>query len=39
MAKMFFIDTLRWLFFPEQCRHCTDPPCILLCSRFLDEGV
>ncbi|MCP4348914.1 MAG: formate dehydrogenase [Desulfobacterales bacterium] len=19
---------LRWLFFPEQCRHCTDPPCL-----------
>ena len=21
-------DTLRWLFFPEQCRHCVDPPCM-----------
>jgi len=19
---------MRWLFFPEQCRHCTDPPCM-----------
>ena len=19
---------LRWLFFPEQCRHCTEPPCL-----------
>ncbi len=21
--------TLHWLFFPEQCRHCIDPPCLL----------
>ncbi|MDY6852310.1 MAG: 4Fe-4S dicluster domain-containing protein, partial [Thermodesulfobacteriota bacterium] len=20
---------LNWLFFPEQCRHCIDPPCLL----------
>jgi formate dehydrogenase iron-sulfur subunit len=20
--------SMRWLFFPEQCRHCTDPPCL-----------
>lgn len=21
-------DKLQWLFFPEQCRHCVEPPCI-----------
>lgn len=21
-------NKLRWLFFPEQCRHCTEPPCL-----------
>ena len=21
-------ENMRWLFFPEQCRHCTDPPCM-----------
>lgn len=20
-------EKIKWLFFPEQCRHCTDPPC------------
>lgn len=21
-------DKMKWLFFPEQCRHCVDPPCL-----------
>lgn len=23
-------DKLNWLFFPEQCRHCIDPPCMMV---------
>ena len=25
---------LRWLFFPEQCRHCVDPPCKMTADMY-----
>jgi formate dehydrogenase iron-sulfur subunit len=28
MKEVVVDDKLRWLFLPEQCRHCIDPPCL-----------
>ncbi len=28
MREKVIDGTLQWLFFPEQCRHCIDPPCV-----------
>ena len=28
MKEVVIDDKLRWLFLPEQCRHCIDPPCL-----------
>ena len=33
---------LKWLFFPEQCRHCVEPPCLCMADNpaaiFKDEA-
>lgn len=31
--------TLRWLFFPEQCRHCVTPPCKLAADAFIPGAI
>jgi len=31
--------TIRWLFFPDQCRHCVDPPCKELVETYTPDGV
>ncbi|ACV67529.1 4Fe-4S dicluster domain-containing protein [Desulfohalobium retbaense] len=28
-----------WLFFPEQCRHCVDPPCKLTADMYDDKAI
>ena len=30
---------LRWLFFPEQCRHCVDPPCKMVADMYDREAI
>jgi formate dehydrogenase iron-sulfur subunit len=30
---------LKWLFFPEQCRHCVDPPCKMVADGFNEGAV
>ena len=38
LVRMREVETdgkLRWLFFPEQCRHCIDPPCL---ETAMDES-
>ncbi len=32
-------DHLRWLFFPEQCRHCVDPPCKMVGDGYNDQAI
>lgn len=28
-----------WLFFPEQCRHCTEPPCKMTADTYDDQAI
>jgi len=28
-----------WLFFPEQCRHCTEPPCKMTADAYDDQAI
>ena len=30
---------LDWLFFPEQCRHCIDPPCLYTAEIYTDGAI
>lgn len=30
---------LRWLFFPEQCRHCVQPPCKIVADMYDPEAI
>lgn len=30
---------LRWLFFPEQCRHCNDPPCKMTADMYDSQAI
>jgi formate dehydrogenase iron-sulfur subunit len=30
---------LKWLFFPEQCRHCVDPPCKMAADMYDREAI
>ena len=30
---------LRWLFFPEQCRHCLQPPCKMVADMYDPEAI
>lgn len=32
-------NMLDWLFFPEQCRHCTVPPCKLTADAYVDNAI
>ena len=32
-------ETVRWLFFPDQCRHCQDPPCISVGGALVDGAM
>jgi len=32
-------DTVRWLFFPDQCRHCVDPPCVQVGGELVDGAM
>ncbi len=31
--------TVRWNFFPDQCRHCVYPPCLETANGYIDEAV
>jgi formate dehydrogenase iron-sulfur subunit len=31
--------TVKWLFFPDQCRHCQDPPCISVGGSLVDGAM
>lgn len=35
-AKKIMLD---WLFFPEQCRHCTEPPCKLTADVYVENAI
>jgi len=35
MSEEIIDNRLQWLFFPDQCRHCEDPPCL---ETALDEN-
>ena len=30
---------LQWYFFPEQCRHCIEPPCKYIGNMYCDQGI
>jgi len=30
---------LKWLFFPEQCRHCIEPPCMYMLNTYAGDAV
>ncbi|XXJ18834.1 4Fe-4S dicluster domain-containing protein [Desulfovibrio caledoniensis] len=30
---------LQWYFFPEQCRHCIEPPCKYIGNMYCDNGI
>jgi formate dehydrogenase iron-sulfur subunit len=30
---------LQWYFFPEQCRHCLEPPCKYIGNMYCDQGI
>ena len=32
-------ETVRWVFFPDQCRHCQDPPCISVGGALVDGAM
>ncbi len=32
-------DAVRWVFFPDQCRHCQDPPCISVGGSLVDGAM
>lgn len=32
-------DTVRWVFFPDQCRHCQDPPCISVGGSLVEGAM
>lgn len=32
-------NMIDWLFFPEQCRHCTEPPCKLTADAYDDQAI
>ncbi len=32
-------DKLQWLFFPEQCRHCIDPPCKMVADMYDSKAI
>jgi len=32
-------DKLQWYFFPEQCRHCMEPPCKYIGNMYCNEGI
>ncbi len=32
-------DTIRWYFFPDQCRHCTEPPCAEIAADYAEGAV
>ena len=32
-------DTIRWYFFPDQCRHCIDPPCVAVGGDLVDGAI
>lgn len=32
-------NMLAWLFFPEQCRHCTEPPCKMTADAYDDKAI
>lgn len=31
--------TIRWYFFPDQCRHCIEPPCLDAALNYVDRAV
>jgi formate dehydrogenase iron-sulfur subunit len=31
--------TIRWVFFPDQCRHCQDPPCIAVGGALVEGAM
>ncbi len=30
---------LKWLFFPEQCRHCLEPPCKMMGDAYIKDAI
>ncbi|MDD2218692.1 MAG: 4Fe-4S dicluster domain-containing protein [Desulfoplanes sp.] len=32
-------DSVKWLFFPEQCRHCIDPPCKGMADDYDERAI
>ncbi|WP_022667141.1 4Fe-4S dicluster domain-containing protein [Desulfospira joergensenii] len=32
-------EKIRWNFFPDQCRHCIDPPCVYIGQNYEDDAV
>jgi formate dehydrogenase iron-sulfur subunit len=32
-------DGVKWLFFPEQCRHCIDPPCKYMADEYDERAI
>jgi formate dehydrogenase iron-sulfur subunit len=32
-------DGVKWLFFPEQCRHCIDPPCKYMADDYDERAI
>jgi len=32
-------ETVRWLFFPDQCRHCLDPPCFEVGNGLVEDAM
>ena len=32
-------DDVKWLFFPEQCRHCIDPPCKSMADDYDERAI
>ncbi len=32
-------NTIRWYFFPDQCRHCIDPPCVAVGGDIVEGAI
>ena len=32
-------DSIRWYFFPDQCRHCIDPPCVAVGGDLVEGAI